>query len=94
MWRLCYTTVLYGGNTRTETGTHRAASRGSSRSPNIRPGHVVEREAESDTEIRLSTLLTPVNQPGEKASFEFIQLIDGRGRNPINVIVGIFLQNL
>ncbi len=94
MSRLGYTTVLDGDNTRTETRTHRAASRDSSRSPNIRPGHVVEREAESDTEIRLSTLLTPVNQPREKFSFEFIQLIDGDGCDLVDVIVRVFLQNL
>jgi hypothetical protein len=91
MWRLCHTTVLDGGNTRSETGTHRAASRDNSRTPNIRPGHVVEREAESDTEIRLSTLLTPVNQPNEEFSFEFIQLFGGYGRDLVDMIVGIFL---
>lgn len=94
MRRLCYTTVLCGDNTHTEIGTHRATSRDSSRSPNIRPGHVVEREAESDTETRLSTLLTPVNQPGEKFSFEFIQLTDGHGCDLVDVIVRICLQNL
>jgi hypothetical protein len=94
MSRLGYTTVLDGDNTHIGTETHRATSRGSSRSSNIRLGHVAEREAESDTEIRSSTLLTPVNQSSEEFSFDFIQLINRCGRDLVDVIVRVLLQNL
>src|ERR1700675_3215966 len=54
-----YTTVLGEDNRRNERETHRAANRDNFHNPSTQRGHVVEREAESDTEIRLSTLLTP-----------------------------------